>query len=99
MKTLYGVTENPFGLTPDPKFLYWSPALRQALQLFVRNQQRPEGILVVTGAGGTGKTALLQAFATIPAPRTRLVSLSHAVSSVEDLDVLLAQQLGRASDA
>jgi general secretion pathway protein A len=99
MQTLYGVTENPFGLTPDPKFLYWSPALRQALQLFVRNQQRPEGILVVTGAGGTGKTALLQAFATIPAPRTRLVSLSHAVSSVEDLDVLLAQQLGRASDA
>jgi general secretion pathway protein A len=99
MQALYGLTENPFSLTPDPKFLYWSPALRQALQLFVRNQQRPEGILVVTGAGGTGKTTLLQAFATIPAPRTRLVSLPHAASSVEDLDVLLAQQLGPASDA
>ena len=99
MKTLYGLTENPFGLTPDPKFLYWSPALRQAFKLFVRNQQRPEGILVVTGAGGTGKTTLLQAFATIPAPRTRLVLLPHAASSVDDLSVLLAQPMKRDSNA
>ena len=99
MQASYGITENPFSLTPDPKFLYWSPALRQAFQLFVRNQQRPGGILVITGADGTGKTTLLQAFATIPAPRTRLVSVSHAASSVEDLHVLLAQQRGLDSDA
>jgi general secretion pathway protein A len=99
MQAWYGVTENPFGLTPDPKFLYWSPTLRQAFQLFVRNQQHPEGILVITGAGGTGKTTLLQAFATIPAPRTRLVSLPHAASSVDDLYVLLAQQVELGSDA
>jgi general secretion pathway protein A len=92
MKALYGLMENPFGLTPDPKFLYWSSAHQKAFQLFVRNQQRPQGILVVTGARGTGKTTLLQAFATIPAPWTRIVSLPHAVSSVDHLSGLLAQQ-------
>jgi type II secretory pathway predicted ATPase ExeA len=98
MKTLYGLTANPFDLTPDPTFLYWSPAHQKAFQLFVRNQQRPQGILVVTGAHGTGKTTLLRAFATIPQPRTRIVSLPHAASSVDDLSVLLAQQVRLASD-
>jgi type II secretory pathway predicted ATPase ExeA len=90
MNTLYGLTDNPFALTPDPKFVYWSRTHRQAFQLFVRGQQRPQGILVVTGGWGTGKTTLLQAFATSPAPRTRLVSLPHAAASVDDLYVRLA---------
>ena len=48
MQTLYGLTEHPFALTPDPKFLYWSATHRQALQLLVRSQQRPHGLLVIT---------------------------------------------------
>jgi type II secretory pathway predicted ATPase ExeA len=98
MHTFYGLTDNPFALTPDPQFLYWSPSHCTALQLFVQSQRRPRDILVITGAPGTGKTTLLQAFATLPEPRTRIVSLPHAASSVDDLDVLLAQQLGRDSD-
>jgi type II secretory pathway predicted ATPase ExeA len=98
MHTFYRLTDNPFALTPDPKFFYWSPTHRTALQLFVRNQQRRQGILVVTGARGTGKTTLLQAFATLPEPRTRIVSLPHAASSMDDLSVLLAQQMGRDRD-
>ena len=94
MHTFYGLTEPPFALTPDPKFWYWSPTHRQVLQLFVRSQQRSPGLLVVTGARGTGKTTFLQAFATLPAPRTHLVSLPHPASSTEDLYVLLAQQMG-----
>ena len=94
MHTLYRLTEPPFALTPDPKFWYWSPTHRQVLQLFVRSQQRSPGLLVITGARGTGKTAFLQAFATLSAPRTHLVSLPYPASSTEDLYVLLAQQMG-----
>jgi general secretion pathway protein A len=98
MKAFYGLTENPFALPPDPKFLYWSPTHRETFQLFVRSQQSPKGIMVVTGARGTGKTTLLKAFAAIQEPRTRIVSLPHAASSVDDLFVLLAQQMGLESD-
>jgi general secretion pathway protein A len=98
MKTFYGLTENPFAPTPDPKFFYWSPAHRKTFQLLVRSQQSPKGIIVLTGARGTGKTALLQAFATIQEPRARIVLLPHAASSVPGLYGLLAQQLGVESD-
>ncbi|MBA0087863.1 MAG: AAA family ATPase, partial [Acidobacteria bacterium Pan2503] len=27
----YGLREQPFGVTPDPRFLYFSPAHREAL--------------------------------------------------------------------
>jgi general secretion pathway protein A len=27
----YGFDEQPFGTTPDPKYLYWSPSHREAL--------------------------------------------------------------------
>ena len=94
MKEFYGLTENPFALTPDPKFLYWSPTHRETFQLLIRSQQSPKGIMVVTGARGTGKTTLLQAFANVQEPRTRIVFLPHAASSVDDLFVLLAQQMG-----
>src|SRR5207237_4189100 len=52
----------------------------------------------ITGARGTGKTTLLKAFAIIQEPRTRIVSLPRAASSVDDLFVLLAQQMGLESD-
>src|SRR5438093_3834164 len=98
MKAFYGLTKNPFALPPDPKFLYWSPTHRETFQLLVRGQQSPKGIMVITGARGTGKTTLLKAFATIQEPRTRIVSLPRAASSVDDLFVLLAQQMGLESD-
>src|SRR5262249_32027923 len=72
----------------------WSPTHRETFQHFVRSQQSPKGIMVVTGARGTGKTTLLQAFANVQEPRTRIVSLPHAASSVDDLFMLLAQQMG-----
>src|SRR5438477_6101089 len=98
MKTFYGLTDNPFALPPDPKFFYWSLTHRATFQLLSRSQQGPKGIMVITGARGTGKTALLQAFASVQEPRTRIVFLPHAAASVDDLFGLLAQQMGLASD-
>jgi general secretion pathway protein A len=57
--TFYGLTEKPFNATPDPRFLYLSPAHREALAQLQYGVQERKGFIVLTGQVGTGKTTLL----------------------------------------
>jgi general secretion pathway protein A len=57
----YGLHEMPFTPTPNPKFLYLTPAHREALAQLVYGVRECKGFLVLTGEVGTGKTTLLQA--------------------------------------
>jgi general secretion pathway protein A len=54
----YGFVQSPFTLAPDPRFLYLSPSHQDALQLLLQAINRKEGIVVLTGDIGTGKTTL-----------------------------------------
>jgi type II secretory pathway predicted ATPase ExeA len=57
----YGLTEKPFSLTPDPKYLYKSQSHANAFELLQYAIRRREGFVVVTGDIGTGKTTLCRA--------------------------------------
>src|SRR3989449_1805623 len=57
--TFYGLTEKPFNATPDPRFLYMSPAHREALAQLLYGVRERKGFIVLTGQVGTGKTTLL----------------------------------------
>jgi len=54
----YGFVQSPFTLAPDPRFLYLSPSHDAALQQVLQAVTRKEGIVVLTGDIGTGKTTL-----------------------------------------
>jgi len=54
----YGFVQSPFTLAPDPRFLYPSPTHDEALQLLLQAIGRKDGIVVLTGDIGTGKTTL-----------------------------------------
>lgn len=54
----YGFVQSPFTLAPDPRFLFHSPSHGDALQRLLRAIDRKEGVLVLTGDIGTGKTTL-----------------------------------------
>jgi general secretion pathway protein A len=54
----YGFVQSPFTLAPDPRFLYPSPSHDEALHLLLSAINRKEGIVVLTGDIGTGKTTL-----------------------------------------
>jgi general secretion pathway protein A len=58
-KAFYGFTTYPFALTPDTQFLYPSENFKDCLFYLLHGLQREYGILVMTGAIGTGKTFLL----------------------------------------
>jgi len=57
----YQLIEEPFCLTPDPRFLHLAQPYRDALGEIVQSILRRKGILVLTGPIGTGKTTLLHA--------------------------------------
>ncbi|MBI3398090.1 MAG: AAA family ATPase [Deltaproteobacteria bacterium] len=53
--------ENPFNITPDPKFLYLSKKHQEALDLLYFGVSQRKGFLMVSGEVGTGKTTLCRA--------------------------------------
>jgi type II secretory pathway predicted ATPase ExeA len=55
----FRLTENPFRLTPDPRFLYFTPKHRETLSALVYGILARKGFLMVTGEAGTGKTTLI----------------------------------------
>jgi general secretion pathway protein A len=57
----YGFSEEPFSLTPDPKYLFRSQSHGDAFDLLQYAIRRREGFVVVTGEIGTGKTTLCRA--------------------------------------
>jgi len=58
-KEFYGFTTYPFALTPDTQFLYPSENYKDCLFYLLHGLQREYGLLVMTGAIGTGKTFVL----------------------------------------
>ena len=54
----YGFVQSPFTLAPDPRFLYLSQSHDAALQLLLQAIERKEGIVVLSGDIGTGKTTV-----------------------------------------
>ena len=54
----YGLSEKPFLLTPDPRFLFLSASHREALAHILYGIEQGEGFIALTGEVGTGKTTL-----------------------------------------
>lgn len=55
----YGLREQPFGVTPDPRFLYFSPGHREALASLFYGIETGRGFLSLVAEPGMGKTTLL----------------------------------------
>jgi type II secretory pathway predicted ATPase ExeA len=56
----FGLTDKPFELTPDPKFLFLTPGHREALAQLIYGVQEQKGFILMTGEVGMGKTTLLR---------------------------------------
>ena len=55
----FGLTKNPFGVTPDPEFLFLSPTHREALATLISGIECGFGFQVLVAQPGMGKTTLL----------------------------------------
>jgi len=58
----FNLVEQPFRLTPDPDFVYWSKQHSRAKAYMESTIWLADGFVVITGEIGSGKTTLLQSF-------------------------------------
>jgi type II secretory pathway predicted ATPase ExeA len=58
----FELNEQPFRLTPDPSFVYWSKQHARAKAYMESTIWLADGFVVITGEIGSGKTTLLQSF-------------------------------------
>jgi general secretion pathway protein A len=87
----FGLQKEPFGMTPDPSFLFLSAAHREALAGLTYAILNRKGFAVLTGDAGTGKTTLLtRVVKSVPESRARFsVVLNPTLTPSEFLELVL----------
>ncbi len=58
----FNLTDQPFRLTPDPEYIYWSKQHARAKAYMESTIWLADGFVVITGEIGSGKTTMLQSF-------------------------------------
>lgn len=81
----FGLAARPFSLTPDLRFAYHSRSHTHALAEVTTALRRREGLIVVTGPVGTGKTMLCRSMLESFESRTFLSVILDPGLEVEDL--------------
>jgi general secretion pathway protein A len=94
----YRLREEPFNLTPDPRFLHMAQPYRVTLETVVQSIVRRKGFVVVNGPIGTGKTTILHAAMQVllrlnnsSAPLASAFILNPVLSREEFLETLIAE--------
>jgi general secretion pathway protein A len=92
-QSFYGLTEMPFNITPDPKFLYLSPTHQEALQHLKYGVQEKKGFIVLVGEVGCGKTTLCRRFLNEldPAKYDTALILNSRITEIEILRAILSE--------
>ena len=82
----YNLTQRPFSISPDPRFLWLGEKHAEALATLKYGILDNKGFLLITGEVGTGKTILIRSLvkqidaevtlAVIPDPRLSLIDFT-----------------------
>ena len=84
-EAFYGFSDKPFGLLPDPAFLYLSRKHAAALSMLEYTLSDQAGFVVVTGEVGCGKTILVRRFLKLVDRDTTIGLISNTHSAFGDL--------------
>jgi general secretion pathway protein A len=73
----FGLTEEPFNLTPDPKYIYLSNNHDEALARLQFGIEMRKGLMLLTGGVGSGKTTIIQTLMTTPKVNQKMALVVH----------------------
>jgi general secretion pathway protein A len=92
--SFFGLTEKPFAITPDPRYLYLSERHAEALAHLLYGINESGGFIQLTGEVGTGKTTVVRTLLSrVPHHADVAVILNPRVSAVEFLQTI-CEELG-----
>ncbi|MBW1935217.1 MAG: AAA family ATPase [Deltaproteobacteria bacterium] len=86
--------ENPFNLTPDPKYLFLSTYHKEALEHLLYGINERKGFIAITGGIGTGKTTLCRALLSHLDVSTRTALIFNAFLSEVELLKTINREFG-----
>lgn len=89
----FGLSFEPFSLTPDPALLYRSPGHVEALAALQVGLLGRCGLMVMTGEVGTGKTTLLYALLAELGPQVRTAYIANTTLGFDGMLRLLLADL------
>jgi len=90
----YGFKENPFVLTPDPKYLYLNQVYSELLSSLFYGVQNKQGFIVIIGDVGTGKTTLLNGLMDKLDHKTKVAFIFNTDISFKQILTLALAELG-----
>src|SRR2546428_10511531 len=86
----FGLDSSPFGLTPDPRFLFRSRVHHEILSLLLYGVTTGKGVMLLLGDVGTGKTTLCRALLRdLPAEAQSVLLLNPHLSETELVGAIL----------
>ena len=90
----FGLTEKPFAITPDPRYLFMSERHSEALAHLVYGISESGGFIQLTGEVGTGKTTLVRTvLGRLPAEVDVALILNTQLTELEFL-ITICEELG-----
>jgi general secretion pathway protein A len=92
-KSFYGLKESPFNVNPDPRFLFLTKQVEEALSGLMYGIQARKGFVTLTGDVGTGKTTLVNRLLDwLQQRKARTAFLFNSrMNSTQLLDFILAE--------
>lgn len=90
----FGLSEFPFGITPDTSFIYAGNAHQEALNTLLIGLSSGEGFIKVTGEVGTGKTLLCRRFLATMDESYVVAYVPNPMLEPRDLLLAIAEELG-----
>jgi general secretion pathway protein A len=90
----YKLEEQPFGVTPDSRYLFMAPSHKEALASLIYGIESGCGFVSLIATPGLGKTTLLFETSNILRDKTRIVFLFQTISTPLDLLRSLLSGLG-----
>lgn len=91
--------EDPFSLTPDPKFLYLSPGHQEALEHMIYGVEQRKGFVMIAGDIGAGKTTLTRMFLDKLKPETKIALIFNTFLNEIELLRNINREFGLPADS
>ena len=97
-EAFFGLREQPFNMTPDPRFLYLSEGHKEALARLTYGVNERKGFVEITGEVGVGKTILSRALLGRLDAGTKVSFVTNTHITSSELLYLLLNDLGTKSE-
>jgi general secretion pathway protein A len=98
-EAFFGLSERPFDLTPNPRFLVLTDSHQEALSSLEYGIASRKGITLLTGEAGSGKTTIIRAALERQPMRVHYVHLHNPTLSRPEFVELIATRIGLSAAA